>query len=247
MPYISGGGSGGIATITAADTSVVVAGTATAKTIHTNTLDVIAADQAPAADWSNNSHKITGLANGTAATDAAAFGQLASAGALVQLSKTVRATDGILDVQSISQSYNDLVLSILARATNATTDNLFLNLNNDSTSAHYDSNATYGSGATTTSLGGPVSTAAYLASLPAANATANYFLTCEVIIRAYTSTSVEKVWTANWSFCTGVGTILAGVAGGQWHSTAAVNRVTLQGRLTANLLTGSQVIIYGRL
>lgn len=79
MPYISGGGSGGISTLTAADTSVVVAGTATAKTVRTNTLDVIAAQHAAASDWSNNSHKITGLANGTAASDAAAFGQISGA------------------------------------------------------------------------------------------------------------------------------------------------------------------------
>lgn len=77
MPYISGGaGTGGIATLTAADTSVVVAGTSTAKTVRTNTLDVIAADQAPAADWSNNSHKITGLAAATAAGNALRYEQL---------------------------------------------------------------------------------------------------------------------------------------------------------------------------
>ena len=70
------GGPGGVQSVTAADTSVVVTGTATAPTIATGTLDVIAADHPPAANWSNNSKKITGLANGTAATDAAAFGQI---------------------------------------------------------------------------------------------------------------------------------------------------------------------------
>lgn len=62
--------------VTAADTSVVVAGTTAATTIRTNTLDVIATQHPPAANWSNNSHKITAVSNGSAATDAAAFGQV---------------------------------------------------------------------------------------------------------------------------------------------------------------------------
>lgn len=65
-----------VVSVTAADTSIVVGGTATAPTVKTGTLDVIAADHPPAADWSNNSHKITSLANGSGAQDAAAFGQI---------------------------------------------------------------------------------------------------------------------------------------------------------------------------
>lgn len=59
--------------VTAADTSVVVGGTAQAPTIRTGTLDVIATQHAPAADWSNNSHKITGLTEGAAAGEAATY------------------------------------------------------------------------------------------------------------------------------------------------------------------------------
>jgi len=70
------GGGGSVNSVTAADTSIVVAGTATDPTIATATLDVIAADHPPAAAWSNNSKKITNLANGSAAQDAAAFGQI---------------------------------------------------------------------------------------------------------------------------------------------------------------------------
>jgi len=58
----------------------VVGGTATAPTVRTATLDVIAADHPPAADWSNNSHKITSLASGSASSDAAAFGQTLAGG-----------------------------------------------------------------------------------------------------------------------------------------------------------------------
>lgn len=82
MPIISGqggGSGGGVASVTAADTSIVVGGTPANPTVRTNTLDVIAADHPPAADWSNNSKKITSLANGAAAQDAAAFGQIPTA------------------------------------------------------------------------------------------------------------------------------------------------------------------------
>ena len=81
LVYNTPGGSGGVTSVTAADTSIVVGGTASAPTVRTGTLDVIAADHAPAADWSNNSHKITSLANGSAASDAAAFGQITAANA----------------------------------------------------------------------------------------------------------------------------------------------------------------------
>ena len=66
----------GVASVTAGDTSIVVGGTSAAPTLETATLDVIAADHPPAANWSNNSHKITSLANGSATADAAAFGQI---------------------------------------------------------------------------------------------------------------------------------------------------------------------------
>ncbi len=68
-----------VGSVTAGDTSIVVGGTGTAPTLETATLDVIAADHPPGADWSNNSHKITSLANGSGAQDAAAFGQIPTA------------------------------------------------------------------------------------------------------------------------------------------------------------------------
>jgi hypothetical protein len=72
----AGGAGGGVASVTAADTSIVIGGSGSAPTVATGTLDVIAANHAPAANWSNNSKKITSVANGTAAQDAAAFGQI---------------------------------------------------------------------------------------------------------------------------------------------------------------------------
>lgn len=75
----TGGTGGGVSSVTAADTSIVVGGTAADPTIRTATLDVIAADHPPAAAVALNAQRITGLADGVAATDAAAFGQIPAA------------------------------------------------------------------------------------------------------------------------------------------------------------------------
>jgi hypothetical protein len=75
----AGAGTGsGVTSVTATDTSIVVGGTSSAPTVATGTLDVIATDHPPAANWSNNSKKITSVANGSASTDVAAYGQLPS-------------------------------------------------------------------------------------------------------------------------------------------------------------------------
>lgn len=69
----------GVNSLTAADTSVVVGGTASAPTVRTGTLDTVATQHPPTAAVAMNAQKITGLANGTVATDAAAFGQIPTA------------------------------------------------------------------------------------------------------------------------------------------------------------------------
>lgn len=74
-----GGSSGSVTSVTAADTSIVVAGTAAAPTIATGTADVIFTDHPPVAAVPFNGQKGTGIANGTAATDIAAFGQIPTA------------------------------------------------------------------------------------------------------------------------------------------------------------------------
>jgi hypothetical protein len=70
------GGTGTVTGVTAADASIVIGGTAAAPTVRTGTLDVIATLHAPVAAVALNAQKITGLANGSAASDAAAFGQI---------------------------------------------------------------------------------------------------------------------------------------------------------------------------
>lgn len=72
-----------VASVAAADTSVVVGGTATAPTVRTNTLDVIATQHPAVATWSNSGHKIISIANGTVASDVAAFGQIPTSAATI--------------------------------------------------------------------------------------------------------------------------------------------------------------------
>lgn len=71
-----GGGSGTVTNVSSPDTSIVVTNPTTTPSLQVATLDVLAVNRPPAANWSNNAKKITGLANGSAATDAAAFGQI---------------------------------------------------------------------------------------------------------------------------------------------------------------------------
>lgn len=74
-----GGGGGGVNSVTAGDTSIIVGGTAADPTIETADLSTIAADHATSGDVAMNAHKLTGLADGTLASDAAAFGQIPTA------------------------------------------------------------------------------------------------------------------------------------------------------------------------
>jgi hypothetical protein len=73
---VGDGDGSGITSVSAGDGSIVAGGTAEAITLETGTLDQIASLHPPAANWSNNSRKITSLANGAAVSDAMAFGQI---------------------------------------------------------------------------------------------------------------------------------------------------------------------------
>jgi hypothetical protein len=75
----AGAGTGTVTNVSSANTGIAVANPTTTPVLTLATLDVIAADGPPAAAWSNNSKKITSLANGSAAQDAAAFGQIPTA------------------------------------------------------------------------------------------------------------------------------------------------------------------------
>ncbi len=81
-----GGGGGAVDTVGAVDASIVVVGGATANpTVETGTLDAIATLHPPAASVPMNSQKLTGLANGSASADSAAYGQTPAGGNTVTI------------------------------------------------------------------------------------------------------------------------------------------------------------------
>lgn len=65
-----------VTSLTVDNTSIINTGTSTAPSIRTGTLDAIATAYPVAASIPLNGHKIVNLANGSAASDAAAFGQI---------------------------------------------------------------------------------------------------------------------------------------------------------------------------
>lgn len=65
----------GVSSVTAGDASIAVGGAGSAPTLETGTLDQIASLHPAAANWSNNSHKITNLAPATNPADAPQFSQ----------------------------------------------------------------------------------------------------------------------------------------------------------------------------
>lgn len=77
--WVDAGGGGTVTSVTAGDASIVVGGTAVAPTVVTASLATIAGLHASAGSITASSQKITNLANGAAATDAAAFGQIPAA------------------------------------------------------------------------------------------------------------------------------------------------------------------------
>lgn len=87
-PFVLQGGSGGgsVNSVSGGDTSIIATSpSGPAVSLVTGTLDVLAALHPAAADWSNNNHKITSLANGSGAQDGTAFGQTAAGGNTVTI------------------------------------------------------------------------------------------------------------------------------------------------------------------
>ncbi len=192
-----------------------------------------------------NANDIIIASSGTAA----AWGPPAASGALTLLSTTTRATDGTIDVSSISQAYNDLILVAILRGTDSgANDNLDVTLNNDG-GANYYMERIFASSATAAAVESLGNTKVASGQIPAAAATAGIFAVFTFEICGYTSTTWQKhvSWVAASSLNNSAGNQFNYRGTVRWASTAAVNRVTLVGDSTAALKTGSQLRIYGRL
>lgn len=174
----------------------------------------------------------------------------AGGGAWALLSTTTLSSAGTFDVSSLSGSYNDLILVLIARGTDAssTTDRALLRLNNDS-AANYHSNRFNVNGSSPSPVDQAGGTSMQLGNITAALAPANFFGHFEVYLFGYASTTWTKRidWRGAANSGTGANATILNSGGGMWNNTAAVNRVQVFGSTTANFVTGSQLRIYGRL
>jgi hypothetical protein len=166
------------------------------------------------------------------------------------LSTTTLGGAGQLNVTGIDQTYNDLILVVIARcSTAATVDLIDLRLNGDSGVNQYVFSDT------------PMSTGAVSASrlqtslirlnqnFPAASAVAGQFGMLMITIPGYASTTwLKQVLVSGIGASAGtIATLVGDQTVALWNSTAAVNQVTIFGDSAANLVTGSTLRIYGRL
>ena len=80
-------------------------------------------------------------------------------------------------------------------------------------------------------------------------ALASGFGVSEITIYGYASTTWKKTlqWNSFAPIATSSGNMIWRPGAGLWNSTAAINRIQIFGSSTANLVTGSQLRIYGRL
>ena len=170
-------------------------------------------------------------------------------GALTLLSTTTLSSAGTFDVSSISGSYNDLILVLIARSTfGGTLDRVWLRVNNDS-GANYSLNRIRASGTTVTSADVIGATSLQVGDIPATSSAANAFAAIEYTLFGYASTTWRKVLMLNGNHYDDVtaGNIFTNRATGIWSSTAAINRVSLAASSFGNFASGSQLRIYGRL
>lgn len=170
-------------------------------------------------------------------------------GALTLLSTNTRATDGTIDIQSIPQTYSDLVLVGIVRGTDAgSIDQLNVRVNNDSGANYYFQGyyANAGTNNPAQSLGSTFGIACQV--LPAAGAAASMWCWFTMEIDGYTSTTWVKNLQTSWASLTALttGTSNRGISGNTWNNTAALNRLTFFGNTTANLKTAATIRVYGR-
>lgn len=173
-------------------------------------------------------------------------------GAVALLSTTTLAVDGTFDVSGIAGTYNDLILVANVRGTRASfSDELALRFNNDSGASQYFRQQISGLSTTASAAATGAATAITTSggALTAASSPSGAFAVWEATIQGYASTSWTKsvLWRGFSYDDPGAGSQLTVHGGGQWLSTTAITRVQIFGLTTANLLTGSQLRIYGRL
>jgi hypothetical protein len=232
--YATLGGSGGVAADTIWDTkgdlAVATGADTAAKLAVGSNAQVLTAD----------STQTTGL------KWAAAGG----GGAWTLLSTTtIAGSAAAFDVSSISGSYNDLLLVLIARCSGSFTDQILLNFNGDATSGNYAWQVTQSSAGSVLGGEGNSTTRIVCGSLSGNSAPAGYFTPLEVLIPGYASTTWIKTALAKCYAASGVATSNKTLfeTAGHWTQTSAITRVQLSCLSNTTFMIGSQLRIYGRL
>ena len=170
------------------------------------------------------------------------------AGAMTQLYALTLGADGTFDQASIAQTYNHLFMILIARSPRvATNDIAVIRFNNDSGANQYLWQSILGR-VTTAAAGQDLTRTSGVLNggVPAASVGAGIWSTSHIWIAGYASTTWHKACT---SVEAGPEDEAANYEAGAnctiWKSTAAINRIQVFGNSTANLLSGSQLFIYG--
>ena len=167
------------------------------------------------------------------------------------LSTTNRASPGTFDVSSISGAYNDLILIVLARSNvSSGADGLYMRLNNDS-GFNYYTEKLRANGTTATASEVMGSSSIGCGQMPGTSILANSFAVFTITIFGYAATTWFKtvqIQQAHQNSTSSGGYYLED-GGSTWESTAAITRVQFAGggSFADNLVTNSQLRIYGRL
>ena len=169
-------------------------------------------------------------------------------GAMTLLHTLTLGSAGTFDQSSISGSYNDLLLVLIARSsTTGVNDTPLLRFNNDS-AANYLSQILQGTGSAASAYNLGSATSIQLQPCNGGGGTAGFFTVYSITIPGYASTTWKKLLTAQVNYATGVasGNMIMVANGGVWNSTAAITRVTITVTATPfTYVTGSQLRIYG--
>lgn len=167
-----------------------------------------------------------------------------SSGAVSVIARTVLGSDtATVDFTSIPATYENLAISYVVRATSSSTwVRLLMRCNNDS-AANYESALYYQASGSENST---AQTAARVAVIPDASATAGWAASGQVDIAGYARTVFKKSVMSDYGaqYAVGTGGQLAGIGQSVWVSSSAINQLTFLSS-EGNLLAGSVFTLYG--
>lgn len=169
-------------------------------------------------------------------------------GAMVPIASSTLSANGYFEFSNIPQTYQDLFISVNARAAATVGDSGYSNQSyitayfNDITS-NYSVTFLIGDGSSATSTRASTQSNCYFGFIPNANATSGIFGSTTVHILNYANTSTFKTTLSRTAGdANGSGTTTLTV--NNWRNTAAINKITLYCSYT-NFLAGTTATLYG--